>query len=227
VNLQERLARLDRAVERNEVRRGQWRACLLSQLSPECEQEESASYCPSEVMPEWLASLTPWIDDSGTIEHWPEVVRRYASLAHRWHKLTPEQWTRLDYRVRAICVREAMRHTTSEAVLSVCDTVTALCDRAASGDMPSGEEWAAAARAAAAAWAAAARAAAAAWAAAWTAARAARAAAEAARAAAWAAWAAAAEAARAVEAAEAAEATPFILSVALEVAAELNITWEE
>jgi membrane protease subunit (stomatin/prohibitin family) len=156
MNLEERLARLDKAVSYNTVKRGQWTACLLSQLSPEAEDANNAGACPSDVMPAWLAYLTPWIDDSGTVEHWPDVVRRYASLARRWHALVPEQWHRLDYRVRAICVREATRHTTDQKVIETCAKVALLCDRVANGGDVTSKEWAvAAARAAgAAAWAA-------------------------------------------------------------------------
>lgn len=149
MNIEQRLARLDKAVEDNSVKRGQWTACLLAQLSPEAEKASSASACPATVMPPWLAHLTPWIDDAGTIDHWPSVVRRYASLAHRWHALTPDQWHRLDYRVRAICVREAMAHTKNEKVIDVCGRVVELCDRVARGDEVPEQDWAAAEAAAA------------------------------------------------------------------------------
>jgi hypothetical protein len=129
-------------------------ACLLAALSPEAGAAGQASACPADVMPAWLAHLTPWVDDAGTAEHWPEVVSRYAALAHRWSVLTPATWGRLDYRVRGLCVREAMRYTKSAAALAACETVAALCEWAADGDMASEELWAAAAAAAAGAAAA-------------------------------------------------------------------------
>jgi hypothetical protein len=217
MNIDSRLSRLDTLIAEGRLVRQEWAghdasgretACLLAALSPEAGVKESAGACPATVMPSWLAHLTPWIDDAGTLEHWPEVVRRYASLAHRWNVLSQESWTRLDYRVRAICVREAMRHTTDAGTLAACDTVGALCDRTAVGD--TGEkDWATAGAAAAAAKSAAWSAAAAAKSAAWSAAAAAKSAAwsatAAAKSAAWSAtWAAAAAAAAAAWAARAA-----------------------
>ena len=108
--------RLDMYIAENRLIRQKWtdghdRACLLAALSPECGAAKSSDKCPAELMPPWLARITPWIDDAGSLEAWPGVVRRYAQLGRRWHVLTAEDWTRLDYRVRALCVREAMRHT--------------------------------------------------------------------------------------------------------------------
>jgi len=96
-------------------------------------------------MPSWLADLTPWIDDAGSAERWPEVVRRYADLASRWHVLDRETWKRLDFAVRAICVSEATQHTKQEQILKACADVVALCNRAAAGDMPTKQEWSVAA----------------------------------------------------------------------------------
>jgi hypothetical protein len=183
--------RLDKYIAEDRLIRGQWddgknRASLLAALAPTCGSAESAAVCPAEIMPAWLAHLTPWLGDNGSISTWPAMVRRYAAVAHRWHVLTPETWRRLDYAARAICVREALRHTTNAGAIEACETVIALCDRAASGDQPAAEAWS---KAAGAAWAEA-WAAGAAWAEAWAAG------------AAWAAWAAAAEAtAREAEAA--------------------------
>ena len=190
MTMQQRLDRLDSMRVGGKLIRKQWTegqeyACLLAALSPEAGSKESASACPAEVMPPWLAELTPWIDDSGSDAAWPGVIARYADVAHRWHSLTPETWTRLDYAARAICVREAMSHATHEGVLVACRAVLDLCVRASNGDV-SDRARAEAEAAEAAAWAARAEARAAAEA-------------EAAEAAAW-----AAEAAAAAEAAEAA-----------------------
>ena len=195
---------------------GRETACLLAALSPECGAARDVSACPADLMPAWLAQLTPWIDDSGTLKHWPTVVRRYADLAARWRVLDAETWKRLDFAVRAICVREATEVISEETdgtateVRKACVCVVALCDRAAVGDYPTEQEWKTAAAAAEAAAAAAAEAAAA---------EAAAAAAEAAEAAAEAAARAAAEAAaRAAAEAEAeAEAADRIIDQVLNV----------
>ena len=196
------MSNLQTLIEENRIIRSEWRgydaqgretACLLAAMSPAV--VDDASQCPADVMPPWLAHLTPWIDDAGTVEHWPKVVRAYADVAARWHVLDAAAWHRLDYECRVITLREAATHTTDAAALAACATVIALCERVIAGDEPTESEWAAAgavaravvrAAARAVAWAAEARAAAAAAAEAAEAAAAA-----AARAAAWAAaWAA-------------------------------------
>ena len=180
------MSNLQTLIEENRIIRGKWRgydaqgretACLLAAMSPAV--VDDASQCPADVMPPWLAYLTPWLDDAGTIEHWPEVVRAYADVAARWHVLDAAAWHRLDYGCRVIAVREAATHTTAAAALAACATVIALCERVIAGDEPTESEWEAAwdAAAAAAAWAAEA-AEAAAWAAASMAAAAAEAAAD-------------------------------------------------
>jgi len=105
-------------------------------------------------MPQWLAYLTPWIDDAPSDEAWEELVARYAELASRWHVLEAEDWRRLDYAVRAVCLREAMLHTQDEKTLGVCRRVLDLCDREAQGEPIDTKTWSAARRAApeAAAW---------------------------------------------------------------------------
>jgi hypothetical protein len=158
--------------------------------------------------PLWLAHLIPWINDAGTAAHWPSVADRFARLAPRLGEIQGDRSARLDYRCRAIAVREARSHVAGgHAALGVIDGVLALLDRASAGAPVTADEWARAeawaeAAETRAAWAAAAAAEAAETRAAWAAAAAAEAAAAAAaRAAEAAAWAAAAAAARAAEAA--------------------------
>jgi len=196
---------------------GRETACLLAALVPECGVMESADSCPASVLPPWLANLTPWLDDAGTAAAWPGFVARYVAVLRSWN-LDAAQSQRCDYLCRALIVREARSRTLDPQCIAACDTVIALCDRAAAGSSHTAEEWAAAC---AAAWAAARAAAcdatrdaarAAARAAAWAAARAAAWAAEAA--AAWdaacdatrdAAWAAEADVARAAASAAASD----------------------
>lgn len=70
---------------------------------------------------QWLAALTPWMDDGGSIEVWPGMIRRYGSVAARWHVLTPDDWQRCLWRTCIVTVREAMTHTTDATVLAVCE----------------------------------------------------------------------------------------------------------
>lgn len=155
--------------------------------------------CPAEVCPQWLAHLLPWINDVSSEEHWPSVVQRVARLAPKFAALPPET----EWHVRALCVREAMRHTEDVDVLTVCERVAVLCETGAPDEAELKSAWEAARAAWAAARAAAVRALTT-WA---TAAEAAEAAAEAATAAATA---TAAEAVWTTRAARAAEAAAWV-----------------
>jgi hypothetical protein len=203
--MSERTDRLDAMLREGRLIRHAWseghdRACLLAALSPEAGEAESASACPAEVMPLWLAHLTPWLDDEPSTQAWPSIVARYAALARRWHVLDDEGWERARIAALVAIVTEARSHVAPEyaSVLAAIDGVLGWLRRGAAES-----EREAAARAADAASAAAARASADAASADAAAvagdAAAAAVAGDAASAAAWAAW--AAWAARAVDAA--------------------------
>jgi len=146
---------------------GRETACLLAALSPEAGQEGDSSACPAEVMPQWLAWLTPRLDDETSLDYWPSFVREYADAAARWHVLDDAAWRRVLARVMLAVLDVARPHDTSGAVERVAD----LWRRVMAGDEPgqgAGRPWPDAARAAAraaaeAAWAAEAASAAEAW----------------------------------------------------------------
>jgi len=175
MNHQERIENLNRHIEAGTLVRKEWgdgheRACLLAALSPESSQGQSPSGCPASVMPQWLAHLTPWMDDAGSEEAWPVMVRRYANLASRWRTLSDDQWSRLDFAARKIALESCLEHNKA-----ACEPVLRLLDQSIAGDHVPAEDWDAAAAAARdAAYAAADAAADAAYAAAHTAAAAAR-----------------------------------------------------
>jgi hypothetical protein len=201
ISMEQRLDEVEKRLEAGLLTRGVWRSkepdgreklCLYLALFPE--SGDTTANCPVAEFPQWLANLMPWIDDAGTSEAWPGLVRRFiAALRSAVKRLDTEGWRRLDYRVRITVLKEARQHTTSKEALLVVDRVSAMCGRAAAGELIFSAEWYGAAEAA---WVARAAAAAAA-------AEAAAAAAEAEGAAA--AGAAAAEAAGAAWAAEAAD----------------------
>jgi len=150
---QYRIERLKRHMQEGTLIRGMWNktdddgrefACLLFALAPEVGPYGNISVCPGSVMPQWLAYLTPWIDDAPSDEAWEELVARYAELASRWHVLDAEDWRRLDYAVRGIVLREAMQHTQEEKTLQVCKHVLDLCDREAQGEPIDTKTWSAA-----------------------------------------------------------------------------------
>ncbi len=148
--LSDRLNNLDSLIADGRIIRGSWTgtdahgratACLLAALSPEAGQEKSPNACPASVMPAWLAHLTPWLDDAPSNEVWAEVVCRYARVARRWHALSAEDWRRLDYRCRAIALREARSSSRNDRALSAIDSVLRLLDIAGSGLSVSDREW--------------------------------------------------------------------------------------
>lgn len=174
--------------EWSRIEDGRQLLCLYTALLGDPHARPGDGSCPTSTCPQWLAHLLPWMDDAGSVEHWPTVVERVVRLAPRFGGVSPA----CDWRVRALCVREAMRHTDDAAVLAVCERVAALCERRGRGE-PAAEAEAREAAAEADARELAAKAAAR-EAEAETEARAAEPAAEAAAEAAWAAWAAAAAA---------------------------------
>ncbi len=154
MNNEQRCERLDQFIRENRLIRKAWTgtdaqgretACLLAALAPEC-AKGNVIECPSELMPQWLAELTPWIDDAPSEEAWPVIVKRYAELSHRWHVLTPDAWSRLDFTARAIAVRKAREFVPASrvGVMNAIDDVLALLGRATDGGDVNANEWAAA-----------------------------------------------------------------------------------
>ena len=133
----ERIDRLDAMIAEGRLIREKWteghdRACLLTALSPEAGAAQSAAACPAELMPMWLAYLTPWLDDAPSAEAWPHIVRRYASLARRWHVLDGRAWDRARIVALLAIVEEIRMHTGDDArVLSAADGVLAWLRRGA------------------------------------------------------------------------------------------------
>lgn len=73
---------------------GQERVHLLAALAPEVGEAADPSACPANVMPQWLAQLTPSFDDHTSLTYWPAFVQCYAYLAGRWHALNAAAWRR-------------------------------------------------------------------------------------------------------------------------------------
>src|SRR5690348_10976978 len=107
LTMAQRLARLSGMIVDGRLLRNRWRdtvtepgrerACLLAALVPENEVKNGdvVASCPAEVMPQWLAILTPSIDDNGTLAAWPVMTRRYAEAARRWSVLDAPAWDRV------------------------------------------------------------------------------------------------------------------------------------
>lgn len=104
--------------------------------------------CPSHLCPRWLAHLLPWMDDKGTESAWPAMVKRVADLAPYFGRLR----SRVEWQVRAACVEEAMRHTSNEKAIEICQRVVSLCSRRGRDEEVPNQEFTAAMEAASA-WA--------------------------------------------------------------------------
>jgi hypothetical protein len=121
---------------------GREMACLLAAIVPECGTQQTSEACPAGLMPQWMASLTVFIDDRGTDEAWPRTVERYVSLLRRSYVLSESAWTRLDYRCRRVAVLEARPAVMPKPdSLAAIDVVLTLLDRAIASDMPTDAEW--------------------------------------------------------------------------------------
>ena len=151
--------RLDAAIAADTLTRRRWTAeeqgrhlaCLLAAMVPKCGERETSDACPATVIPEWLAHLTPWIDDAGSQDRWPGVVREYACLLRASVALSSEQCQRLDFACRAVAVREERDQISKNAQIgkkaqriAAIDAVLELLDHASAGGMVSDQEWVAA-----------------------------------------------------------------------------------
>ena len=168
MNINERFDRLDTFITEGRLVRKAWgdgrgRACLLLALAPEVGQGK-IDRCPSTLLPPWLANLTPSLDDNGTTDAWPAMVRRYAVVVRRGAEtLDDAGWRRVLARTMLAVVAVVAPHDLSES----CARVSALWGRVLAGDEPSEEEWTAVKATAEAAGEAAGEAAWVAWAATW------------------------------------------------------------
>jgi hypothetical protein len=132
MNHAERCDRLDQFIAEDRLIRNRWSfippsgkefACLLIALVPEAlNTDDPRKACPAEVMPAWLAHITTVIDDYPTKEYWSTVIRRYASLARQWDRLTPENWNQINRNMRAALLRllPDLTDLEKETVENVC-----------------------------------------------------------------------------------------------------------
>lgn len=99
----DRVARLRQYINEDRIILGAWTsekegrhyACLLAALVPECGEAMSPNACPAEVMPAWLAHLTPDLNDYVSAGAWASTVERYATCASGWHRLDEAAWERV------------------------------------------------------------------------------------------------------------------------------------
>lgn len=65
-------------------------ACLLGSIHP---QVQSPADCNGDLMPMWLAELTPALFDGISAADVVPIARRFGGLVARWHALTDAQWS--------------------------------------------------------------------------------------------------------------------------------------
>lgn len=145
--INKRFDKLDAMVREGRVLRGSWtqgreRACLLAAISPEVANTSNPSKCPAFLLPQWFAHLTPSMDDNGSLEKWGGFVERYARVVRLAAlSLDASGWERAEFRVKLLATKEAMRHAKDAQVLSFCEAVCALLERAIAGEDIPNSEW--------------------------------------------------------------------------------------
>ena len=120
---------------------GRKTACLLAAIWPAAGKKWSSADCPASLMPQWLADLTPWIDDNPTDAAWEGFIRRYAALVPFFGRMSSEQSDALSRRFRASCVRKLMNYADGGAPFAACE---AIAEALEAGREPTPEEVAAA-----------------------------------------------------------------------------------
>jgi hypothetical protein len=119
---------------------------LLVALAPETRVERQGVLlcepyrCPRIVMPDWLAYLTVWMDETATTGEWTAMVRRYAGLATHWHKLDASGWGRLQLALSAEILEDLLEYTGSATLVELATQHISMVDRILWGDRTIGAE---------------------------------------------------------------------------------------
>jgi len=142
MNKQERFDRLDRFIEEDRIVRHTWGdgqelACLLLAIAPEVSYEDdngqtysSPMRCPADVLPKWMAKLTPYIDDCGSDTAWPKTIRRYARTVRAASMtFSEEQWAKVE-----LAVQLAFLHKYGHRLEGLTSTVENACRAWAAGE---------------------------------------------------------------------------------------------
>lgn len=162
MNRTERIERLDQFIADGRLirrdyfdrdDRGRELACLYAAMVPEC--DESTEHCPADLMWQWLADCVPWIDDAGTEEQWPTVIRRFAAIMRDLPTLGEDDgerikrdWLRLHVLPMARANCPASR---TEAIAAIDGVIALYQEWHDTGVRPDDQRWDAARAAAAAA----------------------------------------------------------------------------
>ena len=115
-------------------------ACLLGSIHPKV---KTAADCNGDLMPLWLAELTPTLFDGIPADQTHTIARRYGELVSRWHALSLTQWDAILTRVLVRCVDDAVNAARPmNAGKSYWPAVEAACEQV-KGALKSGDKEAA------------------------------------------------------------------------------------
>lgn len=147
-----------RVCDEGRLIQGQWHdraedgrefACLLGAIHPSVTR---SAECNDDLMPMWLAVLTPVLFDGVTADQALPLARRYGVLVGRWHALSPAQWSRVLTRFLIRTIDEAVDAARPGcAVKPYWLAVDAACAQVKAA-LENGKDLDGAARAAVAAW---------------------------------------------------------------------------
>ena len=109
-------AEVIRAADEGRAIQGSWRkpspngrgpelVCALAAFGPGI---NSASDCPAEYMPTWLAELIRTLDDGISAEDVPWFFRGLADRARRWSVMDAAAWDRVSQDFRIACIEQAL-----------------------------------------------------------------------------------------------------------------------
>jgi hypothetical protein len=109
----ERIEQAARAHAEGRIIQGAWRrkepgrelVCALAAFGPDI---NSASDCPADLMPAWLAELVPTLDDGVSASDVPWFSGELIARANRWGALDADAWGRVRNRFLAAAIRQAL-----------------------------------------------------------------------------------------------------------------------
>jgi hypothetical protein len=139
----QRFDRLDTFIEEGRIIRTKWgdgkeRACLLLAIAPEVRSDGRVELCPATLIPQWLARLTPSIDDKGSIDAWFGMIKQFAAVIRRGAlTLDEEGWHRVLAHLMMSVLSRLLQHDSSGS----CQMVYDLWVRELTVDKPDQDEW--------------------------------------------------------------------------------------
>jgi hypothetical protein len=143
MNTPERFQRLKLFIDEGRIIRKNWgngqdQACLLLALAPEVGEHGQIELCPVTALPYWLATLTPALDDTGSDDAWPAMIRRYSNVVSLGMKtLDKHGWRRVMAKYLIAVLAEAIPHDKT----GNCAKVSALWERTLIADDLQMTDW--------------------------------------------------------------------------------------